>query len=170
MSYPLCQLLGPAQWDTHPLQLHSVCNPLALLSQCTGDRLLETNSPTHPRVTPTYCLPYPVESKLHAILLYFQSERHINLQTLIHLAASLSEQQYEQVYDIKQNWQAAHTLYFLHLLPHVNSHPTNTESLLASCNLLSACPALQTLQGISRLLRSAGAHGLRSLPTPSSLT
>ena len=74
VSYP------PASWappnGTHTLSalcvIHWHCYPVSALL-CTGDRLLETNSPTQPGVTPTYCLPCPPKSKLcpNAILLYF---------------------------------------------------------------------------------------------------
>ena len=75
---------SPTQWDTHPpcplSALQPLCYPLALLSrlcsggalQCTGDRLLETNSPTQGSRLLTACLPQSrANSAPHAILLCF---------------------------------------------------------------------------------------------------
>ena len=117
--------------------------------QCTGDRLLETNSPTQGSRLLTAC---PVESKLcpRAILLYFPPRRRINLQTLTLTLIYLVRFPFRatiRVYNLQENWQAGHTFILLTPSSRANSHPTNTRSLLAGCNLLSACPALQTLQG-----------------------
>ena len=150
--------LSPAQWDTHPpcplSALQPLCYPLALLSrlcsagalQCTGDRLLETNSPTQGSRLLTAC---PVESKLcpRAILLYFPPRRHINLQTLIHPVRFLFRATIQTSLQPSRELASRSHLVLLTPSSRANSHPTNTRSLLAGCNLLSACPALQTLQG-----------------------